>query len=255
MLITGSVVLVTGASRGIGAATARVLADRGARVLCSGRDEVALRSVAEPLGASVVVADLADPSAPATLVAQALEAFGRIDALVANAGIGYYGDVASMPPERLSYLLDVNLRAPMLLAREWVGSLRSGRTDDRPNGAIVFVSSIAGAVGVPTESVYSATKAGLDTFADCLREEVRSEGISVSVVSPGVVVSEFFTNRGASYDRRFPRPMPAQRVAEAIVGCLESGREHVVLPRWLWLADRLAATTPRLYRRLARRFG
>src|SRR5262249_29283433 len=159
MLLEQSVVLVTGGSRGIGAATARLLAARGAQVAVSGRDEAALQTVAAPLHAHAVVADLVEPSAPSELVADVVAHYGRLDAIVANAGVGYYGDVASMAPERLSYLIDVNLRASMLLARAAVEAIRSSRTAGRQDGALVFVSSIAGAVAVPMETVYSATKA------------------------------------------------------------------------------------------------
>ena len=151
-----------------------------------------------------------------------------------------------MDPDRITELVDVNLRAPMLLARAALPVLR------RP-GALVFLTSIAGLVGVPGETVYSVTKAGLETFAALLREEV--EGVTVSTVAPGAVDTGFFDTRGVPYDRRFPRPVPARRVADAVVEAITTGRERRVEPRWLAVPARLSATAPKTYRALARRFG
>jgi NAD(P)-dependent dehydrogenase (short-subunit alcohol dehydrogenase family) len=241
--LAGRVVLVTGASGGIGAATCAALTRRGAVVVAAGRDETALAAVA---AASTVVADAADPAAAPALVATAVDRHGRLDAVVANAGIGWAGEFAGMDPARITELVDVNLRAPMLLARAALPVLR------RP-GALVFLTSIAGLVGVPGETVYSVTKAGLETFATLLREEL--DGITVSTVAPGAVDTAFFTNRGVPYDRSFPRPIPPGQVAEAVVEAIATGRQRQVEPRWLAVPARLSATVPKTYRALARRFG
>jgi NAD(P)-dependent dehydrogenase (short-subunit alcohol dehydrogenase family) len=241
--LAGRVVLVTGASRGIGAATCAALTRRGAVVVASGRDEKALADVA---AASTVVADVADRAAAGALVGAAVERHGRLDAVVANAGLGWAGAFETMDPDRISELVDVNLRAPVLLARAALPVLR------RP-GALVFVTSIAGLVGVPGETVYSVTKAGLETFATLLREEV--DGVTVSTVAPGAVDTGFFDTRGTPYDRGFPRPIPARRVADAVVEAIATGRERRVEPGWLAFPARLSATAPKTYRALARRFG
>lgn len=241
--LAGRVVLVTGASRGIGAATCTALTRLGAVVVAAGRDETALAAVA---ASSTVVADAADPAAAPDLVAAAVDRHSRLDAVVANAGIGWAGEFAGMDPARITELVDVNLRAPMLLARAALPVLR------RP-GALVFVTSIAGLLGVPGETVYSVTKAGLETFAALLREEV--DGVTVSTVAPGAVDTGFFTTRGVPYDRSFPRPIPASRVADAVVEAIATGRPRRVEPRWLAVPARLSATAPRTYRALARRFG
>jgi NAD(P)-dependent dehydrogenase (short-subunit alcohol dehydrogenase family) len=241
--LAGRVVLVTGASRGIGAATCRALTARGAVVVAAGRDEKALAEVA---AASTVVADVADPAAAGALVAAAVDRHGRLDAVVANAGIGWAGEFAAMDPATITELVDVNLRAPILLARAALPVLR------RP-GALVFVTSIAGLVGVPGETVYSVTKAGLETFATLLREEV--EGVTVSTVAPGAVATGFFDTRGVPYDRRLPRPVRPERIAAAVVDALATGRDRQVQPRWLALPARLSATMPKTYRALARRFS
>ena len=241
--LAGRVVLVTGASGGIGTATCAALTRRGAVVVAAGRDETALAAVA---AASTVVADAADPAAAPALVATAVDRHGRLDAVVANAGIGWAGEFAGMDPARITELVDVNLRAPMLLARAALPVLR------RP-GALVFLTSIAGLVGVPGETVYSVTKAGLETFATLLREELT--GVTVSTVAPGAVDTGFFTTRGVPYDRSFPRAIPPGQVAEAVVEAIATGRQRRVEPRWLAVPARLSATAPRTYRALARRFG
>ena len=254
MHVAGAVVLVTGASRGIGRATAELLAARGAQVVAVARDEAALRDLAERTGATPLVADLRKPAAAADVVRRARETHGRLDGVVANAGIGHAGAVVDMTEEQVAALVDLNVRGTMLLARAAAVVFTEEAVDRRPRG-IVFVSSIAGAVGVPGESVYSATKAAVESLAVVLREELRPAGVGVSTVLPGVVDTEFFARRGAPYDRRFPRPMPAERVARAVVAALESGRPRTIVPRWLALPARLSAALPGPYRALARRFS
>jgi NAD(P)-dependent dehydrogenase (short-subunit alcohol dehydrogenase family) len=241
--LAGRVVLVTGASRGIGAATVRALTARGAVVLAAGRDAHAL---AELPAASTVTADVADPGSAQALVETALARHGSLGAVVANAGLGWAGEFGTMDPARITELVDVNLRAPLLLARAALPVLT------RP-GALVFMTSIAGLVGVPGETVYSVTKAGLETFATLLREEIA--GVTVSTVAPGAVDTGFFDTRGVPYGRGVPRPIPPERIAAAVVAAIETGRERRVEPRWLAFPARLSATAPRTYRALARRFG
>lgn len=260
MQLRGAVVLVTGGSSGIGRATAALAARRGARVVCAGRDAAALGEVAARCGAAPLIADLRREDAPAALVAEVLGAHGRLDAVVANAGVGYAGPVVDMPPERVAELVDVNVRAPLLLARHALAAFRdqAAAGDRRPRG-LVFVTSIAGLVGVPGESVYSATKAAVESFAGLLREELRGDpalaDVGVSTVAPGVVETDFFRRRGVPYDRRLPRPIPTERAAAAVVAALEEGRPRTVVPRWLGLPARLSSAAPGAYRALARRMS
>lgn len=240
----GRVVLVTGASRGIGAAVCAALTAGGATVLAAGRDTAALAAVPS---ASTLAADVADPAAAELLVQTALGRYGRLDAVVASAGLGWAGDFATMDPATIAELVDVNLRAPILLARAALPVL------PRPGGALVFLTSIAGLVGVPGETVYSVTKAGLETFAALLREE--AAGITVATVAPGAVRTGFFDTRGVPYGRSFPRPLPPERVAAAVLVALAGGPARQVQPRWLAVPARLSATLPKTYRKLARRFG
>jgi hypothetical protein len=175
---------------------------------------------------------------------------------VANAGIGHAGPIGDMTAEQVAVLVDVNVRATMLLARAAVAAFgEQAAAGDRRGRGLVFVTSIAGAVGVPGETVYSATKAAVESFAATLREEVRPQGVRVSTVVPGVVDTEFFLRRGVAYARRFPRPLPPARIAGAVVRALEAGTPRQVLPRWLALPAWLAAAAPGPYRALARRLS
>jgi short-subunit dehydrogenase len=258
--LAGAVVLVTGGSRGIGRATAELAARRGARVVCAGRDAVALQEVADASGAVPLVADLSTGGTPDALVREVLDQLGRLDAVVACAGVGHAGPLAEMPPARLAELVDLNVRGTLLLARAAVVAFRAQAVaGDRRERGLAFVTSIAGAVGVPGEAVYSATKAAVESFAAVLREELRGDvggrQVAVSTVLPGAVDTGFFDRRGRPYDRRVPRPVPAERIARAVVASLERGTPRRVVPRWLAVPAWLAVALPGPYRALARRFG
>jgi short-subunit dehydrogenase len=247
MRLHGAVALVTGASSGIGQALADRLVAAGARVFAAGRDEQGLAAVH---GATRLVADLAEPSAPERLARQVLDDAGRIDLLVNNAGAGLAGALAEQSGDALDHVLTVNLRAPVQLTRIVLpGMLQRGR------GRLVFVTSIAGRLGVRDEAVYAAAKAGVDVFAESLRLEVAGRGVGVTVVVPGVVSTPFFERRGRPYPRRRPRPLPATRVAQAMLTAIEGERSEVYLPAWLRVPVAVRALTPAGYRRLARRFG
>ncbi|HZD67374.1 MAG TPA: SDR family NAD(P)-dependent oxidoreductase [Actinomycetes bacterium] len=250
MRLEGAVALVTGASSGIGRAAALLLAERGARLALAGRDQDALAAVAERTGGRVIAADLGEPGAAERVAGQALAHWGRVDMLVSNAGAGWAGELAEMPPEVSERLVAVNLLAPVRLTRIVLpGMLERGR------GHLAYVGSIAGATGVAREAVYAATKAGLAAFADSVREEVAGRGVGVSVTIPGVVDTPFFERRGSAYDRAWPAPIPAERVARAILRAVESDRAEVFAPAWMRLPARFKGAMPGLYRMLAKRFG
>lgn len=242
MRLSGARVLITGASSGIGAATAREMAQAGARLVLAGRDRRRLDAVAAETGGRAVAGDLAWD------VARLASRAGRVDVLVSNAGAGWAGPLTRMPGKAVERLATVNLTAPMLLTRLLLpGMVERGR------GHVVFVASIAGAVGVREEAVYSATKAGLIVFAEGLRQELRDVG--VSVVLPGVVDTPFFDRRGTPYARRWPRPIPPERVARSIVSAIERDRAECYVPRWLRVPSRLRGAAPGVFRSLSGRFG
>ncbi|MFB9235671.1 SDR family NAD(P)-dependent oxidoreductase [Plantactinospora siamensis] len=245
MRIAGSVALVTGASSGIGREVARRLAAAGARVLAHGRDAAALAE----LDATPLVAELAEPGAGGRLAEAALAAAGRVDIVVNNAGVGWAGPFAQMPPETATRLLAVNLGAPVELTRALLPGLA-----DRP-GYLLFVTSIAGRMGVAGEAVYAAGKAGLDTFAESLRFELRDRPVQVGVLVPGVVRTAFFDRRGRPYERERPRPVPPGRVADRIVEMISRDLPEAYVPGWLRGPVAVRSTLPGVYRRLGARFG
>ena len=261
MRLTGAVALVTGGSSGIGAATARALAGAGARLLIAGRDPARLAAIAGQTGGIALTGDLAAPDGPAYLAAAAQRAAATlplapgndatgIDILVNNAGLGWAGPIGDITAEKVAELVAVNLTAPMQLTRLLVpGMVARGR------GRVVFVSSIAGATGVRGEAVYSATKAGLVSFADSLAYELDGHDVRVSVIVPGVIDTPFFDRRGRPYGRKRPGPQPPERVARAIVASLEHDRGVSYVPRWMRLPAWLHGAAPGAFRALATRFG
>jgi short-subunit dehydrogenase len=250
MRLDGAVVLITGGSSGIGAATARMLAKAGARLILTGRELVPLQDVAAQTGAAWLLADLAEPEGPAKLAAAALDVAGRIDLLVLNAGIGWLGPAQDMTAAAAAELVQVNLLAPIELTRLLLPTMTK-----QADGHIVFVSSIAGATGVRHEAVYAATKAGLSCFADSLRYDLAGTGVEVSVVFPGVVRTAFFANRGSQYARARPAPIPAERAARTLIKAVTTHRAELYVPAWLRLPARVHGAAPGLFRWLAARFA
>jgi short-subunit dehydrogenase len=250
MRLTDAVVLVTGASAGIGRAAAARFAAKGAHVLVHGRDPDRTQKAADEVGGRALVADLSSPADRHRLITEALDAFGRVDVVINNAGFGYAGPFAEMPVHVIGRLIEVDLLAAIELTRSLLPAMI-----ERRRGAICFVTSIAGRTGVAGEAVYSATKAGLDTFADSLRAETARSGVHVSVVVPGVVDTGFFETRGSPYGRTRPRPIPADTVADAVVRAVERDRAEEWRPRWLRIAPTVRALAPGAFRTLAVRFG
>ncbi len=246
MQLSGRSALVTGASSGIGRATAIALARRGVTVWATGRDEQALAELTARTGGSWLAADLGVAGEAERVARWA----GTVDLLVNNAGIGWAGAFATMDSARAEELFRVNLLVPIRLVELVLPGML-----ERGVGHVVNVASISGHVGVRHEAVYSATKAGLIAFSESLRYELDGSGVAVSVVSPGAVRTAFFEREGRTYDRSVPRLIGPERVAEAIVDAVERDLPEVFVPRWMGFPARLRGALPGLYRRLAGRFG
>jgi short-subunit dehydrogenase len=244
MKTAGRTALVTGASLGIGRATAVALAARGARVLATGLEVEPLDELAGRYAASVLAVDLGTEEGVATLIEWA----GDVDLLVNAAGFGRYEPLAAIEQQAALELLRVDLLAPMRLT----AALAPGMAC-RGHGSIVNVASIAGVLGVAHEAVYSAAKAGLIAFSESVRYELAGTGVSVTVVVPAVVATSFFEHRGRQYQRRFPRAVSAARVADAIVDAVERDVAEVFVPKWMMVPARLHGALPGLFRRAARR--
>lgn len=178
MRITGSTVLVTGVTGGIGLTLARSLAAKGARLIVTGRREEALKAVADELGARAVVADLSEASD----VARLAEACPETDILIANAALPSSGELLDYTPEQIDRTLAVNLRAPVMLTR-----LLAPRMVAAGRGHIALVGSISGKAATKSSSLYNATKFGLRGFALAFRQDLHGTGVGVSLVQPGYV--------------------------------------------------------------------
>jgi len=244
MKIAQRTALITGATGGLGQAIARDLADRGARVVLTGRRADSLESLATELGGRALVADLSDRDGAAAL----LEETGPVDILVAGAGLPANGALADYPLDALDRALDVNLRAPIVLAR-----LAAEEMISRRRGHLVFVSSVAGKIPSAAASLYNATKFGLRGFALALREELRPYDVGGSLVSPG-----FIRDAGMYADAHVPMPRgigthrPAD-VARAVSRASERDRSEIdVAPLSLRLGALIASVAPGVSARIQR---
>lgn len=248
--VGGRVCLVTGATGGIGRATALALAEQGALLLLSGRDERTLAEAARQTGGLPFAADLERPGAGAELAAEAAKAHGRIDVLVNVAGAGHYGPAAGLAPAQLERLVAVNVTSVLELTSAVLPEMLARRS-----GHVVVIGSVAGRLGHRHEAAYAATKAAVSVFCDSLSEELAGTGVLASLVTPGVVDTPFFDRRGAAYDRSWPRPIAPEAVAERIVDVLLRPRDEVVVPGFLSAALRFRGALPGVYRALSTRFG
>jgi len=189
--LAGQVVIITGASSGIGEATARRLARNGAKLVVSARRAGELEALArelDPSGTTVlaIVGDVTSDADRHRLVAEALKKFGRIDALVNNAGYGTRGALEMVPIEAIRKNFETNVFSLLALTQLVVPQMR-----ERGSGCIVNIGSVAGKISRPLSSIYDATKHALEAFTDGLRGEMKPFGVRVSLIRPGFIITEF----------------------------------------------------------------
>jgi short-subunit dehydrogenase len=249
----GKTVIVTGASSGIGEQAARMFAAEGANVVVAARSATPLDSLVSEISAQGGVAlsvptDVSDSAACQALLEAAHEKFRAIHVLVNNAGYNFRGPVEEAPAAELAKIVDVNLKAPIMLTRMALPYLRRAG-----KAAIVNVASIAGRIPLPYEATYSATKFGLRAFTFALAEELESTGITVSAVSPGPVETGFLLDDVEEVpDLVFSQPMStAEEVAALVLDCAADGTIERVCPQlsgYLATAGYLVPQLPRLLR-------
>jgi NADP-dependent 3-hydroxy acid dehydrogenase YdfG len=221
--IKGRVALITGASSGIGAATARTFAALGAKVALasrSGSDEGID-------GALARACDVRDPKQVENLVAETLEHFGGLDILVANAGVGAYGDFLDISPEHLDEMIDVNVKGLLYTVRAGLPLLL-----DSPAADLVVIASVAGQRAPEGEAVYAASKFAQVGFMRSLDHELFPRGVRCSTIAPGGVWTEFAMGEGrgrSPSDADLPAMMRAQEIADAVVHVVTRPRTHRVL--------------------------
>jgi short-subunit dehydrogenase len=247
------VAVVTGASSGIGEATALALAGRGAAVMLTARVEEKLRFLEREISAAggralAVRTDVTDRNSVEAMVERTIEAFGSLDVLVNNAGLGLSGRVAELRAEDLRHVLEVNLIGPLVCIQAALPHMRQG-------GRIINVSSVVGKRAIPKVSGYCATKSALNALSDALRVEVAGRGITVTSVYPGTTQTAFRENSRRTKDEKRgwrPRGVVPEAVAAKIAAAAESGGRdvYVTLPDRLFVAGTTLA--PGLFDRLLR---
>lgn len=240
--LTGKVTVVTGASSGIGEATARALAERGAAVVLAARDEEKLRFLAHDISAAgsralAVRTDVTDETSIKEMVERAVGEFGSVDVLVNNAGLGLSGLVEDLRADDVRYLFEVNLVGPLRCVQAVLPHMRR-------DGRIINVSSVVGKRAIPKVGGYCATKSALNALSDALRVEVADRGITVTSVYPGTTRTAFRENSRRTKDEKRgwrPRGVTPERVAEKIAAAAQKGGRDV----YVTAPDRIfvAATT------------
>jgi short-subunit dehydrogenase len=237
--LSGKVAVVTGASSGIGQATARELAVRGASVVLASRAvdrlEGLRREISDSGGAALAVeTDVSEGNSVETMVRKAVGEFGSLDVLVNNAGLGLSGRISEVRAEDVRHVFEVNTVGPLNCIQAALPHMGEG-------GSIINVSSVIGKRAIPKVGAYCATKSALNALSDALRVEVAARGISVTSVYPGTTRTSFRENSRRTKDEKRgwrPKGVTPDRVARKIAGAAENGPRdvYVTVPDRLFVA-------------------
>lgn len=243
MHLANKVVILTGASQGIGKAAAAKFIEAGCRVVLVARSEDRLAQIAEMLGQShtlIFPADVGQPETGAQIVQETIKHFGQVDILVNNAAIGVYGPSATVSLSNIYAVMQVNFFGPLHLIQACVPSMQA-----QGSGLIINVSSITGRRSVPFTGAYCASKAALEHLADSLRLELKPYNIRVSTLYPGVTQTNFVSNALGAPQKRSGRisGISAEKVAAKLI---QTARKE---PRdaYVTLFDRAFVTGSRLF--------
>lgn len=232
MIFKDKTVIITGGSEGVGAAAARLFASAGANLFLVARDKKNLETIAAELRdrakVEIFAMDVSDADACVDLFKKANFEFGRVDILINNAGFHKRGSFESVDVADLARMIDVNLKAPIMLARIALPYLR-----DAGGGAIINVGSLAGRTPIPNSATYAASKAGLRSLTYALGEEI-GDKIKVAVVSPGPIDTGFImANIDNTSDLTFSQPIStAEEVAQVILDLCGNNQREIAMP-WI----------------------
>ena len=249
MIFNNKTVIITGGSEGVGAAVARLFADAGANLMLVARSKKNLEAIAEELrdktNVEIFAMDVSDAEACVNVFKKAEYEFGQVDILINNAGYHERGPVEDVSPNDLGAMIDVNLKAPIMLARIALPYLR-----DSGEGAIVNVGSLAGRMPLPQSAGYSASKAGLRTFTYALAEELRGSKIKIAVVSPGPIDTGFImADIDATTDITFSQPLSTSDEVAQVVLDICSNKQ---IEQTMHLSSRIMTTLAYLFPGLRR---
>ena len=247
MEISGSTVLLTGATGGLGHAIARALSAKGAQLILTGRRVDVLEPLASELGARALAVDLSESSEVDRLLSDA----GEIDILVANAALPASGSLDSFTVEQIDRAIDVNLRAPIAMTHALAPEMVR-----RGHGHLLLMSSLSGKAATAGSSIYNATKFGLRGFAGAMRAELHGTGVGVSAVFPGFIrEAGMFAEAGVELPKGVGTRSP-QDVAKAVVHAIERNRGEVdVAPISLRVGSTFAGLAPELSAAITRKSG
>ena len=248
---SGKTIIITGASAGVGAACARAFATQKANLVLVARGQQGLDIIEEELSAQTkvltVAMDVSNVEQCLALLVKAEEEFGTVDVLVNNAGMHSRGDLETVDPADVGAMVDINIRAPLVLSCAAIPYLRRAG-----GGGIVMVGSLAGMAPLQGAATYSGTKAGLRAFAYALADEMRGTGIHVGVVSPGPIDTGFIMDEiDKVEDIVFSQPMSSPGdVADAVLSLAVGDKLEIPMPAASGKLTNLGYLFPRLRRYL-----
>jgi Short-chain dehydrogenases of various substrate specificities len=252
-MLKGKKIVITGASSGLGLMTAVMLEQQGARVAITGRNvsklRAALQSVPHAKGLSSYVLDVTDANAAADVLDRIWREMDGVDVLVNNAGFGYFERFIDAPLDHFEQMMDTNYMGVVRCTKAILPQMLR-----RGSGQIVNIASIAGKLGTPKSTGYSASKHALLGFTNALRQELRGTGILISAINPGPFESPFFqtADPGGTYVSSVQSfMMKPERVANAVVRAIDKGKAEIDLPGWAALGVKLYHLFPRLSDRIA----
>jgi NADP-dependent 3-hydroxy acid dehydrogenase YdfG len=256
-LLSNRIVAITGASSGIGWAAAERLAEEGAAVAVSARrtdrlDDLAARITARGGRAIAVAGDVTKPEDMRRLVTATVDTYGRLDVMIANAGIGYHGELDQATPADMQRVVEVNLLGTLHTAQAALAVFRR-----QGHGHLIAISSYAGKRGIGGTSVYGATKAGVINMIESLRAEFVGSGLHASVILPVSVDTEFRSaitrDFGLVADGHGPK-QPVDVVVDDIVRCIVRPRAEVYTHRKSWFIAVMNVIAPARTDRFIRQF-
>jgi short-subunit dehydrogenase len=241
----GSVVLITGASRGIGREIAVAASKRGARVGLMARSKDELAEVLDACGGNgaIAVCDVADRTQTESAIDALQRELGPAGILVNNAGIGAYGPVVETDVETHERMMRVNYFGTVYVTKAVLpGMIERGR------GHIVMIASIAGRIGAPLEAGYSASKFAMVGFSEALSMEIKRKGVALSIIDPGPVETHFTEARGVPFADNTPKPVKPEAVASLVIRAVEKHKAEKFIPSWLGPAYVFKTLVPPAYR-------